>query len=331
MNNQTLQVIITDTHFGVKNNSMTWLNSQILFIDEQLLPFLKSAKSKYDRVEVYHLGDTFDSRSSINPFVFYTVQQRFCDIANAVDLFVIIGGNHDYYSPNDMGYNVSSVDMLKLPSNAIVLTQQHAAIGGFLLIPWFSFHNQDKLKSALKENGWSIILTHTDLAHLEPELKSMIHGKNVLSGHIHTPEAHGNQINLGSCYSIDFNDANSKRGFYTIEDNDISTLKFVENTKSIKFYRIYSKDFERKLPEIARNDYVEVYVDSKTYATESVANEIARLNEISNSCNVIVNNAQVAIDESFNASDFDIIDICRRHIPEHLIDKFEKTVDSIKN
>ena len=49
-------VMFTDTHFGVKNNSVTWFRSQEKFIRDELIPYIK--KSKPD--EVIHLGDVFD-------------------------------------------------------------------------------------------------------------------------------------------------------------------------------------------------------------------------------------------------------------------------------
>ena len=33
-----ISFILTDTHFGVKQNSMTWLNSQLDFFYNQLIP-----------------------------------------------------------------------------------------------------------------------------------------------------------------------------------------------------------------------------------------------------------------------------------------------------
>ena len=35
-------IIFTDTHFGVKQNSITWFKSQKKFIEEQLMPYIKS-------------------------------------------------------------------------------------------------------------------------------------------------------------------------------------------------------------------------------------------------------------------------------------------------
>ena len=34
-------LILSDTHFGIKQNSLTWMNSQIEFIRNEFIPCLK--------------------------------------------------------------------------------------------------------------------------------------------------------------------------------------------------------------------------------------------------------------------------------------------------
>ena len=41
-----IDILFTDTHFGWKNNSMNWLNSQMKFIYEQFIPTIKKYKKK---------------------------------------------------------------------------------------------------------------------------------------------------------------------------------------------------------------------------------------------------------------------------------------------
>ena len=59
-------ILITDTHFGIKQNSITWFNSQSNFIYEQLIPYIQTHK---DIIRLIHLGDVFDSRSSISVLI----------------------------------------------------------------------------------------------------------------------------------------------------------------------------------------------------------------------------------------------------------------------
>ena len=61
-------IIITDTHFGTRNNSKVWCDYQIKFIDNTLLPLVKKLSQK-DAVRVIHCGDLFDSKSTLNDFL----------------------------------------------------------------------------------------------------------------------------------------------------------------------------------------------------------------------------------------------------------------------
>ena len=71
-----IDVVFTDTHFGWKNNSMTWLNSQLDFIYNQFIPHIKLLSTQ-DAVRVIHCGDVFESRSTISTYVASKVVQAF--------------------------------------------------------------------------------------------------------------------------------------------------------------------------------------------------------------------------------------------------------------
>jgi hypothetical protein len=40
--------LLSDTHFGVRANSLEWLQNQLLFFEEFYIPFLKKNKSDGD-------------------------------------------------------------------------------------------------------------------------------------------------------------------------------------------------------------------------------------------------------------------------------------------
>ena len=92
-------IIITDTHFGVKNNSITWFNSQSDFIYKQLIPYIKSHQ---DTIRLIHMGDVFDSRSTISVYIAKKVRKMFKDLAEICEDVIVVAGNHDFYSPNDI-------------------------------------------------------------------------------------------------------------------------------------------------------------------------------------------------------------------------------------
>ena len=44
-------IVLSDTHFGVKNNSITWMNSQLGFIYKEFIPYIQSLKNKGEKVK----------------------------------------------------------------------------------------------------------------------------------------------------------------------------------------------------------------------------------------------------------------------------------------
>ena len=229
-----IDIIFTDTHFGWKNNSMTWLNSQMDFIYKQFIPYIKQTR-RNEKVRVIHLGDVFDSRSTISTYVATKVVQAFKDIRAVCDEFIILCGNHDFYSPNSDTVNTVKLFMSNLDID--IVDQEILERDNHAFVPWYVWQNEDL------EIESDYVFCHTDLLH-DPIPTSCIH-KMVMSGHIHTPqykEARG-KYNLGSCYSLNFADANSTRGFYILKDGQ---LAFEPNKVSINFYRIYNEDILEK-------------------------------------------------------------------------------------
>ena len=141
-----ITVLITDTHFGTHNNSMTWLRSQKEFFDKQVIPHLKELKKSGYSIRLIHCGDVFDSRSTINTYIATEVVDLFSQICENVDRFVIVSGNHDYY-----GEKIEDVDTVTLMFKQLqlkysnVLTQKHI----FVIFSTLSSFNSLHFKSIL--------------------------------------------------------------------------------------------------------------------------------------------------------------------------------------
>ena len=54
--------LVTDQHFGVRNNSQIFLEYQLKFYEDIFFPALE----EYDVLDIIDLGDTFDRRKSID-------------------------------------------------------------------------------------------------------------------------------------------------------------------------------------------------------------------------------------------------------------------------
>ena len=323
-----IQIFLSDTHFGVRANSINWLESQKAFIYNQFIPYLKKLE-RNNTVEIFHLGDVFDSRSSISPMICKEANLMLEEISCHCDMFTILAGNHDFFSPIEGNDNSTSLEMLPCMwrdnENIEILTEGCSYIGDkAACIPWFEFHNPKKLKSILdRVKNIETILTHTDLDHLDPEIQKIIGDKNIITGHIHIPdidEKH-HHYTLGSCYSLNFADANSERGFWQTKDWDLSTLEFIENRESIMFHRI-NEEALTKEPNFNEQDYIELTLKENIYNLPSTQETIKHYYANYPHFTVVVMQNEIEFNES-ELEDSSIYTIVKNACPENLRDKLD--------
>lgn len=319
-------VLFTDTHFGVKNNSMTWLQSQLDFIYKQFIPELTKLKRTHpkDRVNLIHLGDVFDSRSTISTYVATKVREAFSELRSVVDEFDIIAGNHDYYSPNTD--EVCSIDLLLEGLGINLHTKDsYITLDGDLYLPWYQYQDIEKVTRLVESGVAKRLFTHADI------VSDIVPYKNIpiYSGHIHTPhiDKHKKLYNLGSCYSINFADANQQRGYYIITND---SYEFVPNTKSIKFYRFYNEEiFNNDLSLFNCNDYIELYISETNMIKEKYIEEIKLYTEKFSHLWIIpkIEERSTSLENGFEI--YNIESIIESVIPEDLKEYFNKVKNNI--
>ena len=310
-------ILITDTHFGTRQNSITWLNSQIDFFTKQLIPYIKKQK---EGVRLVHLGDVFDSRSTISTIVASRVVDLFKQISELVNEFIIIGGNHDYYSPNSDEYDTLNLLLgnlnIKLVTKQALIDKENKHI----YVPWYvwqeEIHAPSNLQDAIDTYNIQRVFTHADIVNEPVNIRC----REIYSGHIHIPHCKGNIRNLGSTYSLNFADANSKRGFYVIDGDN---LLFVENTVSIKFHRFYNGDIFT-IPNINKNDYIELYINQSNMSNQLYLDEINNLVKNWKNVWLIPQTESKEVFDSETFAGYDIETITKEMIPENLKQKFNQ-------
>ena len=310
-----ITVLFTDTHFGVKNNSITWLQSQLDFIYKQFIPELTELKRTHpkDRINLIHLGDVFDSRSTISTYIATKVVKIFSDIRSECDEFIIVCGNHDFYSPNSD--TVNTVTLLFGNLDIIIVDQEIYETDDHSFIPWYVWESGE-----VEVNG-KYVFCHADIFH--DVIPDSCIGKNIFSGHIHTPLCRPKRglYNLGSCYSLNFADSNSERGFYIIKNHEVS---FEKNTVSIKFYRLYNEEIlNADLSEYSDDDYIELYATETNLSREDYISTIKKFTDKFNHLWIIpqVSVGAEALNEDFKQ--YDIESIIESMVPEDLQEFYE--------
>lgn len=315
-----IDILFTDTHFGWKNNSMTWLNTQLDFIYKQFVPKIKELKKK-DYVRVIHMGDVFDSRSTISTYVATKVIEAFKEIRNNCDEFIIICGNHDFYSPNSDEINSVSLFMSNLDIK--IVDKETLIIDDHAFIPWYKWQNSefDSISKDIK-----YVFTHADIIMGQIDYKLI--DKKIFSGHIHIPKLYKNLYNIGSCYCLNFADANSTRGFYIFENDN---LEYVENKYSIKFHRIKGKDILNIL-DTSIEDYIELHIPQICFMNQEYIDAIKEYSEKYKHLWVIpIVEEYDTINESIDFDKYDITSMISKLIPEDLLQLYNQVKIKIEN
>lgn len=355
-------IIIGDTHFGARNNSMTWLKHQVDGFNE-IIEYVDRSMNEFNETIVIHVGDLFDSRSSINPMIYekvegllqkmnHRLQEREVDGVEHNGYMYIIGGNHDYYYQWESENNYSSTLMLpKFPHIKYVNTQ-FEWIDDIIMIPWFLFHNKQSLSNILDnvrrnrcryENPNDfIVFTHTDPFHMDPEIKPVISGIKMVTGHIHQPaqDWKNGLLVTGASYPIDFTDTNSERGFWTMvrdydwvfEGNHVVVKKHgdIELTfhpikSSIHFHTIT----EHALNEwqnlgIKKDDYVEVQI--RASRVDDYKDVLKVLNENFNTTVLYLTESSDIITEHTEILNVDTV--CKKLLPKKLKSVYQEMIDA---
>ena len=90
-------LLITDQHFGVRNDNQVFIDKYRQFYSETVLPYIRKNKIK----NVICLGDTFDKRKAINFHSLDAAREMWFDPLRdeGVHMWMILG-NHDIYYKN---------------------------------------------------------------------------------------------------------------------------------------------------------------------------------------------------------------------------------------
>ena len=274
----TRVAIITDTHFGARNDSIHFLDYYERFYRDTF--FTSLDWNDIDTVLI--LGDTFDRRKYVNFYSLKRTKEMFFDELAKRNIQVhMLAGNHDTYFKNTN--DVNSVDLLlKEYSNVNVIdkpTTIQVKNTSICMMPWICPENYDESMKVLSETDADICMGHFEISGFAmhrgmPSQEGLNRGifnrfDCVFSGHYHHRSSQDNIKYLGNPYELTWQDYNDPRGFHLF---DLSTrnLEFIQNP-NVMFHRIIYDDKEESITEINNKDltkftntYVKVVVLNKT-------------------------------------------------------------------
>ena len=292
--------IITDQHFGARNDSIHFLDFYEKFYRETFFPTLIKEGIK----TVLILGDTFDRRKYVNFFSLKRAKQMFFDPLSALDIQVhMLAGNHDTYFKNTN--DVNSADLLLGEYDNINVIDSPQTIhldyanttSDVCMMPWICTENYENSMQELKNTSATICMGHFEIAGFamhrgmpsEGGLDRKIFDKFELtfSGHYHHKSSSGDIHYLGNPYELTWQDHNDDRGFHLF-DLDTKTLEFIKNPNNMFHKIVYDdvsesiSDIDKKDLAIYNNSYVKVVVVNKTnpYLFDKFMNNLYNVNPI---------------------------------------------------
>jgi len=265
-------LLITDQHFGVRNDNLHYVERYRKFYTEVVLPKI----DEEGITEILNLGDTFDRRKSCN----------FASLEAAKDMWfrplqergikqTILLGNHDIYYKNTLRVNSPDLLLGEFDNIEIIYSPGERVIGGklMMLIPWICEENKQACWEAINDTDAKYCMGHFELNGFDPiPGYTMTHGddpspfkkfKMVCSGHYHVKSSKSNIRYLGNPCQLYWNDYDQERGFHILNNN--GSLTFHTNPFDT-FHKIYYNDDLSLSPvDIKRLEgmYVKVIVEEK--------------------------------------------------------------------
>ena len=271
--------IVTDTHWGVRNDSTAFADYFKKFYDDVFFPYLDDNGI----TTVFHLGDIVERRKYINFSTAARLEQDFVrPLANRDISVYYVVGNHDTYYKNTNEINAMTqlYGGREYPNMEIITHPTEVTLDGckIALMPWMCQDNMEAALSLISTTSAQILMGHLELAGFEMYKGSVIdHGMNsnvfskfdlVCSGHYHHKSTKGNVNYLGCPYEITWSDYGDQKGFH-IFDTETRTLEFIPNPYTM-FNKIHYDDSTNQIESVTiedlekyRNTYIKVIVHTK--------------------------------------------------------------------
>jgi len=252
--------LITDTHFGIRNDNKDVLNHQNIFFDNIFFPYLE--KNKIDTI--IHLGDLVDRRKYINFHTLDNIKNNFFSKIKNRYKFYIIAGNHDVYYKDTNELNAlkqilpSEFEFYTEPTELVLEDSTQIA-----LLPWICRENQEASFKLIEQSKSLICFGHLQLLGFEMHRgsfatdglpKEMFNKFDIVcSGHFHHKSTYGNINYLGCPYQMNWGDYSDTKGFH-IFDTKTRDLTFIPNTYKL-FHKIEYNDKNSSLEEIIDQNF----------------------------------------------------------------------------
>jgi len=258
--------LVTDTHFGARNDNQNVNDYFYKFYDNVFFPELEKRGIK----TCVHLGDVVDRRKFISFKIANDFRNRFINrfAELGIDLHIIIG-NHDTYYKNTNEVN-SMEELVGRDRCNIYTGPEVVEFDGVPIqfIPWINANNYEESMSALSKSPAQIAMGHLEVNGFEMHKGHVADGAYdkelfrrfdiVMSGHFHHKSDDGQIYYLGTPYEIYWSDFEDPRGFH-IFDTETRELERIVNPYHL-FEKVYYDDTTTDYTDYDMSKFKDMYV-----------------------------------------------------------------------
>lgn len=267
--------IITDQHFGARNDSIAFLDFYEKFYTNFFFPMLEAEGI----TTLLILGDTFDRRKYVNFYALERAKKMFFQVLADKNIKVyMLVGNHDTYYKNTN--DVNSPDLLLNDYTNITVISKPSTINingtDICMMPWICTENYVDSMNQLRDTKAELCMGHFEIDGFEMYRGHECHGglnrdtfrkfDMVFSGHYHHRSTKTNITYLGTPYELTWQDYADPKGFhlFNLEDRN---LTFIENPYTM-FARIEYDDKDKEPVDPTtlgiKDKYIKLVVVNKT-------------------------------------------------------------------
>ena len=267
--------IITDQHFGARNDSIAFLDFFQKFYENIFFPTI----DKNNITTVLVLGDTFDRRKYVNFYALDRAKKMFFDKLEERGIRVhMLAGNHDTYYKNTNEVNSPDLLLTEYGNIDVISKPETIVIDGIpiCMMPWICPENYQESIDQMTNTKAEICMGHFEIAgfamHRGMESHEGISKETfekfdmVFSGHYHHKSDDGQIYYLGNPYELTWQDYNDTRGFHLFS-LDTRELEFIPNSYRM-FERLEYNDKEIEPIDLDTLDleskYVKLIIVNKT-------------------------------------------------------------------
>jgi DNA repair exonuclease SbcCD nuclease subunit len=244
--------LITDTHFGARNDHLAFNDYFYKFWENTFFPYLE----EHGIDTVIHLGDVMDRRKFVSYKIAKDFRERFIQrfVDMGINLHMLVG-NHDtfYKNTNDVNSLTELVEG-RNPSIFIYSEAETVEFDGtpIMFLPWINPENFAPTMQKIKETKATVAMGHLEINGFEMhaghyaengwDRASLNLNKfdTVFSGHFHKKSDDGHIYYLGNTYQMTWADNGCPKGFHVFDTNT-RELERIVNPYTI-FEKVYYDD-----------------------------------------------------------------------------------------